>query len=364
MRTLDRYLLGVMLPAVGVFCVAFTAIFLAVDAADKLRRFLELQTLEILPFAVRYYACRLPISLTYLLPSVVLFAPLFTIVKLSRSNEIVPVAVVGISLRRLCAPFLATALATSVLIAVMEEYVLVPLVEEIEETGDILNSRQVNYGVLARDRRSLLFARAYNSISREMRDLRITWQDDDAVPVRTVRARHCRWNGQRRRWIAVDGTDEHPETLEFPPGAKPRPRKDPLPPEGLELDTALGPEDLRSTASTEEMLSSASLREVLRDARENPEDPRRWMKVHARFSFLLTPVILLLIGLPPAVTAQSRSLTKGLVGGAVLVTLYYGLYFIAQDFGTRGHLPPLLAGWGPTALFAVAGAVSWSRMRT
>ena len=108
-RLLDRYVLSIFLPAFGLFTVAFLALFLAVDFASNLGKFLDLKSVDLLPFVLRYYGCRLPMMATYLLPVVALFAPIFTVIKLSRTNEILPVAASGTSLRRLsgCAPMRA-----------------------------------------------------------------------------------------------------------------------------------------------------------------------------------------------------------------------------------------------------------------
>jgi lipopolysaccharide export LptBFGC system permease protein LptF len=363
-KTLDRYVLGIFLPALGVFGAAFTALFLAVDFTANLGKFLDLRTLDVLPFIGRYYACRLPMILLFVLPSILLFAPLFTLVKLARSNEIVPVAASGISLRRFCAPFLAAALASSGFMLVVDEVVLVHLVDEIAETGDILSSREVRHGVLARDRESLLLARDYDSVNRELSAVRVTWLDRDAIPVRVVTAVRARWDPERRAWIATDGVEEHPEELVEMGGGRPVLKRRALPPEGLAIEGTVGPEGLREGGTASDRYAGVPLREVWRDARENPGDSKRWMRFHGRLSFLFSPIVLLLIGLPPAVTAHSKSLAKGLVGGFLLVAGFYGLYFAALDFGSRGELPAFLAGWGPTLGFAISGAFGFGRMKT
>ena len=121
---------------------------------------------------------------------------------------------------------------------------------------------------------------------------------------------------------------------------------------------------LRDGGSASDRYAGVPLREVWRDARENPGDPKRWMRFHGRLSFLLSPIVLLLIGLPGAVSAHSKSFAKGLVGGFLLVAGFYGLYFVALDFGNRGVLPALLAGWGPTGAFAVIGAFGFRGMKS
>ena len=99
-RLLDRYILSIFLSALAVFTTAF--------AMMRHRSLLPL-----LVFVLEYYLLRLPMILTYLLPMVILFAAMFTVFKLSRTNEILPIAASGTSLRRMALPFLLTACVTS-----------------------------------------------------------------------------------------------------------------------------------------------------------------------------------------------------------------------------------------------------------
>src|SRR5215475_7508178 len=111
-RLLDRYVLGIFLPAVLLFTVTLLFLFIAVDFASKLGRFLEIKSLDIplYRFILTYYLYRVPLLLLILIPSVMLFAPTFTVIKLARANEILPIATSGISLRRMALPFVTAAL--------------------------------------------------------------------------------------------------------------------------------------------------------------------------------------------------------------------------------------------------------------
>ena len=365
MRLLDRYVFSIFLPALGVFLGAMMGLVLAVDFSTNLSKFLELK-LPLLPFIGRYYACRAPMILTVVIPAVTLFAPIFTVIKLARNNEVLPIAASGTSLRRMAAPFLVVALLASLFMAAMEEFVLPAVADEISETDAILLSKGSDYGVWGRDRRTLLLADQLDTVKRELKKIRVTWQDDHAVTTRLVKAERAVWDGDRERWRAFDGHIEWPSEKPIEvAGQKPQIRRDPLPPEGLELETRIGPEDLRKgRESITDRFAFGRLRSLFAQAREYPEDPRHRMKIHARFSFPLSPFLLLLLGLPFVVAAHSKSFVKGLIFAFLLAAGYYVLHFSFMDMGNRGVLSDPVAGWGPTLLFGLAGLVGFYRMRT
>lgn len=362
MRLIDRYVLSIFLPALGVFTGVFLALYLAIDLAGNLQKFLQVKDAG--SFILRYYACRLPMFFTYLLPAVMLFAPMFTLVKLARSNEILPVAACGMSLRRFTLPFLVAGAFAGGLMAFMDEFVLVHLAEEMSETETIAAVRDTTYGPYARDERTQIQAYSYHASERRLARARVIWTDDDAQEVLVVSAERCVWDTASKRWIAYEGQVEWPKEILREEGQRPRTRKEPLPPEGRPLDTSISPKAFQRSQSMTDRFGFAPLADLLEAAKKDAGDGRRWSKVHSRLSFPFSPTILLLLGLPFVVRAQGKSFIKGLILSFLLVFAFYAVYFVGQDLGGRGWIHHAVAGWGPSALFAVAGAVTFARMRT
>ena len=132
MKLIDRYLFGVFISAFFIFLLTFVSLFLVVDFSTRLNRFLLLPESEIAGFIAKYYLLRLPLFLLYVLPTVTLFASMFSFVKLQKTNELVPIVTSGISLRRLSLPFAVAAAATSLLAFSLDEFALPRLMPEID----------------------------------------------------------------------------------------------------------------------------------------------------------------------------------------------------------------------------------------
>ncbi len=367
-RLLDRYVLSIFLPALAVFTLAFMALFLAVDFASKLGRFLELKTVPVLPFIAKYYLLHLPMSMTVLLPTVVLFASIFAVIKLARTNELLPIAASGTSLRRLSLPFVVAAALASLGMAAMDELVLPRIAEEIGLQDEILRKGAVGSLVEDYDGRTHLAGERYDRVRREFRRVLIKRIDEEARTVERVTADRCVWEkdrGPKGRWVAYDGTIERPRDAPVRTnGGRPTAPRVPIGPEGYVVDAPFTPETLRGGVSLTSRLPLAPLRQILEDARKYPHVPSCAMKVHTRLAFPLSPVVLLLLGLPFVMAAHSKSFLKGLFLCFLLSLAYYMIYFVCLDLGNRGTLPAAHAGWGPTAAFGLAGVAAFLRMRT
>lgn len=130
MRLLDRYLLRELLTPLG-FCLGGFLIFWV--AFDLLSTLDDL-TREGATFAgvVELYWIRLPELLLTVVPFALLLALLYTLTAHSKANELTAIRAAGISLWRLCLPYLAVGLAASVGLYGLNEFWL-PDAKEREE---------------------------------------------------------------------------------------------------------------------------------------------------------------------------------------------------------------------------------------
>ena len=122
------------------------------------------------------------------------------------------------------------------------------------------------------------------------------------------------------------------------------------------------PESVRQDLGTRKPFTH--LKVLINDMENNPHIPASVLRVHARFSFPLSPVVLLLLGLPFVMDPQSKSFVKGLIFCFLLALGYYMTHFACVELGTNGSIPPLLGAWFPTAAFGLAGTLSFLRMKT
>jgi lipopolysaccharide export system permease protein len=111
MRRLDRYVVRHFLQAY-LYCIAgFVSIWFIFDVSDNISTFLDQRISRVL--ILKYYLTQMPQILVISLPVALLLALLFSLGRLSRSNEIVSMLTSGVSLPRILAPLLVIGLLTT-----------------------------------------------------------------------------------------------------------------------------------------------------------------------------------------------------------------------------------------------------------
>src|SRR6476619_2032853 len=111
MRRLDRYVVLQFLQAYFYCIVGFVSIWFIFDVSDNISTFLEQRVSRTL--ILQYYLTQVPEVLVVILPVALLLALLWSLGRMSRSNEIVSMLTAGVSLPRLLAPFFVNDTATT-----------------------------------------------------------------------------------------------------------------------------------------------------------------------------------------------------------------------------------------------------------
>ncbi|HEX3817940.1 MAG TPA: LptF/LptG family permease [Chthoniobacterales bacterium] len=111
MRLLDRYIVRNFLQPYSYCILGFLAIWLIFDISDNSSQLFD----QSVPFlsVVRFYCGQIPEVLVILLPVSLLLALLFSLGRMSRSNEIVSMLTAGVSVPRVVLPLLAIGLLTT-----------------------------------------------------------------------------------------------------------------------------------------------------------------------------------------------------------------------------------------------------------
>src|ERR1700747_2443211 len=110
MKLLDRYVIRNFLQVYLYCIIGFISIWLIFDISDNISTFIDQHVG--LATAVRFYAVQVPQVFIILLPVSLLLALLFSLGRMSRSNEIVSMLTAGISIPRVLFPLAIVGLLT------------------------------------------------------------------------------------------------------------------------------------------------------------------------------------------------------------------------------------------------------------
>ena len=120
MRLLDRYLFRELLTPLAYCLGGFLIFWISYDLFTELQEMQE-RKLHLLD-VIEYSVAMTPEFLVMILPVVLLLALLYTLTNHARHNEITAMRAAGVSLWRLCVPYLVVGLAASVVLFWLNEW--------------------------------------------------------------------------------------------------------------------------------------------------------------------------------------------------------------------------------------------------
>jgi len=368
MKLLDRYLLSIFGTAFVLVTLTFVALFTAMDLSSRIARILSLKNINTLEFLAKYYLVRMPMFLHLVLPAVSLFASMFTVIQLQKTNELLPMITSGVSLRRLSLIFVAGALVCAALMGALDEYVLPAMMDPIGETDDLLISDKPQKNQLYTGENMVINLDEINNVTKVHLGITLThYLGATGLRKEVVQAETMTWNPVEKIWYLHKGWiipfDNGQYRFETSPGQPtPKVKMIAIPAGGYKLEPPPFPDDFKKRFT----ISGRSYRfEELRNlVGKFPHIATYQMHWHLKFASPLGPLVLLFLGLPFVSGAQHRSFYRGVALCLLLTIAYYAATFVCFELGIRGAIDARVAVWGPLGCFGLAGLVSFLRMRS
>jgi lipopolysaccharide export system permease protein len=372
MRLLDRYLLRELLVPLGYCLSGFLLLWVVSDLISELSGLQEkkLQASDI----AQYYLVKTPEFVVLVLPMALLLALLYTLTNHARYNEITAIRAAGISLWRLCLPYLAVGFAASLGVFALNEYCVPQSADWAEQ---IRNSRvPPPPGAAGRDKvinPGITNAREGRQWIIGMYDLRTGEMLRPVVLSRLADGSHVELRANRA--VRVNGIWNFYEVLEY----KRPPQADALP--ALLLKTNIlakpefseTPEQINSEIeiSNGNTLSKARRADIpiaviLNYLRLHPYPSQAsalYTKLAGRLAAPWTCFVVVLIAIPFGVAAGKRNVFVGVASSILICFAYFVLQQICLAAGAGGKLPPWVAGWLPNLAFGFTGLFLTARVR-
>jgi lipopolysaccharide export system permease protein len=346
---LDRYLLVTFLELLLLCFGALLAAYFVIDLLDNLKWFTKYSSTP--GEVARFYAARLPLLASRVVPMALLVASALTLSLLGATGELVGMRSCGVPTSRIVAPVLMACIVAAVAYHPLAND-LVPRANarasrikqtEIKDKGAV----QVKVWSLSGDR--LLEAERLDPMAGTATGVVLYELGPDGLPrFRTdaERALHVgegNWSLERPRRFAIDADGIHPLAAE------------PI--------VQLGKESVVEVEG--EHLSIADLRREIRVMRERGLDPTAFrvdlaIKLASPLACLLLPALALLFaaGGPPFPTPVHTLVASAAAGGGWVL-----LAAVGASLGYGGAVSPWLAGFGPVGVLGGAAAVLATRVR-
>jgi Predicted permeases len=377
MRLLDRYLLREYLIPLGYCLCGFLILWISFDLFAEMNEF-QSKKLHGGDIA-EYYLVTMPAILALILPMVVLLALLYALTNHSRNHEITAIRAAGVSLWRLCVPYLATGFLASVALFALNELVVpdssaagdrIKMRRESKTAGSLPPNLISKFGFTnSRDGDRKWLIGLYNVDTSEMSDVHVIWKVADGSSRWLKAARAMRSDDQ---WVfyEVQEYNEPPESrallvpvlqtnkMTFPEFAET--------PDEIKSEIKITGADRPQRSGMALKLPELSIREILSYLSLHPQPQREnelYTKLYGRMAAPWTCLVAVLIAIPFGAGGGRRNVFVGVASSIVICLLYYFLQPLCLTFGSAGYMPPWLAAWLPNLVFGLAGLWMTARVR-
>lgn len=374
MRLLDRYLLREFLIPLGYCLGGFLIFWIAFDLFSELHGMQEKHLLA--RDIAEYYVFKAPEFFILVLPIALLLALLYALTNHVRHNEITAIRSAGVSLLRICLPYLALGFLASVLLFALDEF-CVPQTAEIaqqilyrrdqrrltsRERQQVRNLEFSNF----RDGR-LWHASVYDVRTGEMLNPRIEWHRTDGSWLTIYADRGIRTNGVWTFWnvrqylmtptnsvgpsrlpdLAVKSFAQFSETRRM-------------------IKSEINITDLLAIRSTRR--ADIPVWELLNYLRLNPGlrgRDRAWIetKLQGRLAGPWACLVVVLVAIPFATASGRRNVFVSVAASIFFCFAYFTLQQFGFAFGAADFIPAWLGAWFPGLFFVTIALAMLPRVR-
>jgi LPS export ABC transporter permease LptF/LPS export ABC transporter permease LptG len=359
---LDAHVVRLCLGFLALVLVAVCALWITVNLTENLD---DIQRNKpALGVVASYYAFLLPQILRDILPLAFLIAFLGTTATLERHNETTALKASGISLTRVMLPLLMLGLGLAVGLFVMDDQLTPRANRAGQRLADIIRGKKQARSHRATDRqwlflpdgRTLLNFMEYDAdTSTLVRPAILVFDQDMDLRARYMARKATfedgRWRseGAWSRTFLPDGRTDY-----VPPLAR-----------ATELPLRVGTEYLGQEYRRAAQMSFAELGEYIRTLRAAGYrvDHLR-VQLHQKIAYPLALVLLPWLSLSFAFQVVRRGTMMGIALALVLGMVYFAVLAFSTRLGEASLIPPMLAAWTPTVLFALLAVNRHTYLKT
>lgn len=358
MRTLDRYLAGTFVQNILLAVLALTTLFtFQALIGDILHHSYPAEKVVV------YHLLNLPQIIVQMIPPGVLLATVLTLSGLNRTAELTACFSIGVGIRRIMALLLSIVFILSCLVLVLEDRVLPPSYKkrtvyywrEMKQRPDFfMDIRQDK--IWYRSRNLIYNLRLFDAGTNTIRGMSVYTFDDDFNLVQVMEADKAEYT--RRGWRLVNGTVTVFNSSDPFPMTQPFTEK--------ELLISETPKDFQEIEKEVDGLRLKELYGYVQRMRDAGADTKAYeVKLHAKISLSFIPMVMCILAVPFSTRNRREGGVAKDLGMCLSLTFFYWLFYsIGLSLGANGALPPVLAAWLPSAIFAALAAALIARQAT
>lgn len=378
--TIDRYILSELWSHYLVGLFGFT-IFMVITTIFILGE--KILNFQLPPFTkIALLFLNIPNHLVLAIPVATLFATLMAMGRLQRDQELTVFACSGLSMYKLLMPFLSVAVWSSLLSFLIFDYVVPATNSRVDYIVNIMLDSQITEfirpeTVISAPDNRYFYIEVVNREDRTLENIRMYdySRGDNSNTRRVIPRVFLADRGYlENKYLVLENVriyETDPDDGNIIASAITNETK-------VDISTKLMNVTYRPQPGALSAIElKKRIKETEKDIEENPVLLQPFNRTSPimkdyyydqteyfmRYSLPLASIVLVLIAVPLSLTGPRDERNLGVIISFVLVMLYYAFYFTFKQLGYEHSIPAVVAGWGPTAIFAVAAIFFLIRAR-
>jgi lipopolysaccharide export system permease protein len=379
MKILDRHILVSFLKNYLISFMVLIGLYVVLDMVFQFDEFAKVQakgaqatagsTWVVVRHILNYYAYQTFLIFAYLSGVIPVVAAAFTVIRMTRFNEMTAILAAGTPLLRVVMPIIIAALGLNVLLIIDQELVIPRMIPMLIRKHDEVEavSKAFAIGGMQDQEGQLLVAARYNPPTDQtpatMEYLSVIARDRELRPLTHTTADSATWDEKARLWRLTNGQI----VQDLQGDAKP---SDPQP--VATYQSNITPEEILLYRSGDyvQLLPTARINQLLNRADSYGTTDLLRVK-HTRWVQWLLNMVLLLLALACLLTRDPSRLKLGIMQCAAITGLCMGAIFLSQQLA--GHPQggpqwqdtwPAIMAWLPILLFGPAAVFLLDRVNT
>jgi lipopolysaccharide export system permease protein len=355
MRLLHRYIIREFFLPFLYCLLTFALLYVIVDLITHLDEILRQQVAP--GTLAAYYISFLPIIFVQTAPVAVLLSTLFVFANFNRHQELVAMKAAGLSIWKILQPLLFMGILISIATFAVNES-MVPQAafktakvkeETIEGKRKQNQPKKINDVTIFGRGNRMYYARRYDPVKKELDELIILKHNQSMVLESKTMVQKAVWTGAN--WLA-----ENYVKYTLDPSGQVIGQPEVYAETTLDIEEKPG-DFLVKSEFRSEFMSYKQLKDYLdKMAGGNKRALRRLLvDLHYKLAFPFISFVIILIGVPFAMSNQRGKAFAGIGMSIAFVLLYYAVNAISIALGKGGTLPPIVAAWLANIFFACLG---------
>ena len=359
MKKLDKYLLRQFAVILTIALIGFVSIFVIVDLIENIDRYID-NNVNI-KIIIIYYFYTLPWFFSIGLPMATLIATVFSVGLMAKRNEWAAMKSSGISLYRIAIPLLLCGVVLSFISYELDNYLVTKgneKVTEIEQKHmrrkarrNTFRTNKILHDVLLQKQETTHISINKYSIGGMEADNVTVLTLEKGIISKRIDAKKMFWNDSLLLWDITnfsirtfnESGDEIQVTI-------------------AEGDTLINanfvPGDITKQFKPPDEMNFSELTERIALLQENGVKTTRWeVARYNKISFALTSLIVILFGLPLAVSKQKGGLAFAAGMSVFVIFAYYAFIKFGQSLGYKEALNPFISAWIGNVIFSIGGII-------